>query len=339
MPASAYLGIDIAKATFTVCLQRERTSHTGTFDNTRDGCKKLSSWLKKRKISALHACLEATGHYGEAVAEHLHAAGHTVSVVNPASVAAYRRATRTRTKTDQVDAALLADYCQRQQPAAWTPPDPARRRLRELGRRRASLLDLYQQEANRLDNAELPEVVLSSLRTILATIKAQLHLIEQALADHIQAEPDLARQHALLDSIPGIGPTTATALLAEVDFAAFPSARQLAAYAGLTPSEQQSGTSVHGPAHLSKHGQVTIRRILFMPARVAKRHNPTLRTFAERLNARGKAKLAVTCAVMRKLLHLCYGVIRSGRPFDPEFHSKPTPVAPPVAETEQAVVI
>lgn len=336
MPTTAScLGIDIAKATFQACLLRSGKPQQGSFDNTPAGFQKLTRWLKKHQAGQVHACLEATGRYGDELAEYLYEADHTVSVINPARLKGYVRATQTRTKTDPVDAALLAEFCQRHQPDAWSPPAPEQRLLRELVRRRVSLLEMRQQERNRQQSGELPEVVLASLAAVLTTLAELIKQIERAMHDQVQAYPELARQHELLTSIPGVGDLTASALLGEVDFAAFDSARQLAAHAGLTPSQRQSGTSVHGPAHLSKQGQVPIRRILFMPAMTAKRFNPTLRTFADQLKTRGKAKMVVTCAVMRKLLHLCYGVLKSGQPFDPTYPSKPTPAAQPAAETPQ----
>lgn len=330
-----YLGIDIAKVSLAVCLLRDRAPQAGTFDNSPAGFKKLASWLKKRKVTQVHACLEATGRYGEGVSEYLHAAGHTVSVINPAWLTAYRRVTATQPKTDAVDAALLADYCQRQQPAPWSPPTPEKQALRALVRRRESLLKLQQQEGNRLASGELPELVVASHTAILTALTEQRALIEQAIADQVADDPELTRQHDLLDSIPGIATTTASALLGEIDFAAFPDARQLAAYAGLTPTPHQSGTSVHSPAHISKHSASQLRRILYFPALSAMTRDPHMHAFAERLKARGKANMAVICAVMRKLLHLCYALLKSGRPFDRQHHSKPTRVAHPAPQTAQ----
>ena len=325
MSPSVWLGIDIAKDTFEAHLLRDKGKVRGSFANAPAGFVKLDRWLKKHQAAVVHVCLEATGRYSEAVAEHLHAGGHTVSVINPARLKAFGQATLTRTKTDQSDAALLADFCRRQQPAAWTPPAPEKRALRDLVRRRESLLQLQQQEANRLSSGETSAVVQASLAAVLAVLEAQLAAIEQAIQAHIQAAPDLHRQQQLLDSIPGIGPTTAAALLGEIDFGAYPSARQLAAHAGLTPRQRQSGTSVHGKPRLSKQGASQLRKILFLPAVVAKKYNPIVRAFADRLTARGKAKMAIVGAAMRKLLHLCYGVLKSGRPFDPDYlaHSPP----------------
>ncbi len=321
MTASAWLGLDIAKDTFEACLQLEQRSAHGAFENGPAGFTKLDHWLKKRKVDGLHVCLEATGRYSEGVAEHLHAAGHTVSVINPALLKAFGQATLVRTKTDQTDAALLAEFCRRQQPAPWTPPDPATRALRALVRRRESLLDVRQQEANRLSDGEDDPQVVASLEAVVTVLDEQLAQVEQAITNHLAAQAELQHQVELVDSIPGLGRTTAAALVGEIDFGAYPSARQLVAQAGLNPRQRQSGTSVHGKPRLSKQGASQLRHILYFPAIVAMRHNPVIRSFAERLAERGKAKMVIVCACMRKLLHLVYGVLKTGLPFDPDYHS------------------
>jgi transposase len=333
---SAYLGIDIAKDTFAAYLLVGKKAWQGSFANTPAGFVKLDHWLKKRQVERVHACLEATGRYSEGVAEHLQAAGHRVSVINPARLKAYAAALLKRTKTDPTDAALLAEFCRSQEPAAWTPPTPERRELRALVRRRESLLQLRQQEANRLSSGENSPAVCASLQDVLDCLDEQLAQITQAIMTQIANHPELKRQHALIDSIPGIGPLTAAALLAELDFSLYPTARQVAAQAGLTPRQRQSGTSVHGKPRISKQGASQLRRILFFPAIVAKRYNPRLQPFAERLAERGKAKLAIVCACMRKLLHLVYGVLKSGLPFDPDYQPKRVQPAKPAKELQPA---
>jgi len=321
MSATAWLGLDIAKETFAACLLLEKRSAQGEFANTPAGFRQLDRWLKKHKVGQGHACLEATGRYSEGLAEHLHAGGHTVSVINPARLKAFGQATLVRTKTDQTDAALLAEFCRRQQPEPWTPPDPETRALRALVRRRESLLNVRQQEANRLSSGEDDPWVVTSLQTVLKCLDEQLAQVEQAITDHLAAHAQLQQRVELVDSIQGIGRTTAAALLAEIDFGAYPSARQVAAQAGLTPRQRQSGTSVHGKPRLSKQGASQLRKILYFPAISAMQHNPVVTAFAKRLAERGKAKMAIVCACMRKLLHLVYGVLKTGLPFDPNYHS------------------
>jgi transposase len=336
MSATAWLGIDIAKDTFEACLLIGPKAWHGSFANTPAGFVKLDHWLTKRTVEHGHACLEATGRYSEGLSEHLHAGGHTVSVINPARLKGYAAATLTRTKTDQTDADLLAEFCRRQQPAAWTPPAPERRELRALVRRRESLVEMRQAEANRLSSGEDSPWVRASLERTLARLDDELAQIEQAISDQIASDPELKRQHELIDSIKGIGPTTAAALLGEIDFGAYPSAREVAALAGLTPRQRQSGTSVRGRPRISKQGASQLRKILFFPAIVAKQHNPVIRAFAERLEERGKVKMAIVCACMRKLLHLVYGVLKTGLPFDPDYELKRVPSAKPVKVLQPA---
>ncbi|MCD9026993.1 transposase, partial [Luteimonas sp. BDR2-5] len=146
----------------------------------------------------------------------------------------------------------------------------------------------------------------------------QIRNIERLLAEHIDSDPDLRERRDLLDSIPGIGQTTAAALLASLgSLARYSDVSQIVAHAGLNPAQRQSG-KYQGKVRISRIGDAVLRARLYMPAIVAKRHNPVLAAFAERLAERGKPGKVIVCAVMRKLLHLVWGVLRSGKPFDPQ---------------------
>ena len=196
-----------------------------------------------------------------------------------------------------------------------------------LARRLESLHQVRQQESNRLASAQRSPLVAESIQTILTALDQEIARVERLLHDHIQQHPDLKAQHDLLRSIPGIGDKTATTLLAECgDIPSFTDARALAAFAGLTPKQHQSGTSVHGKPRLSKIGSDRLRKALYFPAITALRHNPIIKAFCDQLLARGKPKMAVIGAAMRKLLHLAYGVLKSGKPFDPD-HGKLAPSA------------
>ncbi len=321
---TAYLGIDVSKDTVDVVLLREdHAPETGQFDNRSQGFRSLHHFLKKRKVKVLHACLEATGHYGDALALFLHKADYTVSVVNPARIKAYADSRLNRTKTDASDAALIADFCRTQQPQAWKPPPPEQQELQALVRHLENLNDIRQQEANRRQAGIPSETVLKTLDEHITFLDQQIADLLQQIHDHIERHPHLRRQRDLLTSIPGIGHLTAFKLLAEiVDIQVFDNARQLAAFAGLTPHQRLSGSSVRGRARLSKRGSARLRHTLYFPAIVAQRWNPILAPFAKRLLAAGKAKLTVIAAVMRKLLHLVYGILKSGQPFDPHYLNK-----------------
>lgn len=315
------LGIDIAKLKFNVCLMstNDKLKHK-VFANTAAGFQQLTAWLAKQGTSCLHACMEATGAYGEALAQHLHAAGHTVSVVNPAAIKAFAGSRLSRTKTDKVDAALIARFCVAQQPPRWTPPAAEVRQLQALVRRLESLLEMHTMESNRLEAIITVDAVKSSVEDHLDYLDHQIKQTEALIRAHINNYPTLKRQSELLDSIPGIGETTAATLLAEIaDITQYESARQVAAFAGLVPRERQSGSSVRGRTRLSKIGNARLRKALYWPAITALRCSPFFQAWAESLRERGKCKMSVIGAAMRKLIHLAYGVLKTGKPFDPKW--------------------
>jgi transposase len=314
------LGIDISKLKFDVALLRDngKFKHR-VFPNTPAGFLQLSAWLEKQKVERLHACLEATGTYGQALATNLHDAGHVVSVINPAAIKAYGQSRLSRTKTDKADATLIAQFCSERRPPQWQPLPVEIRELQAMVRRLDALLEMRQMEANRLEVTAAAGAVTESLVGHLAFLDDEIARTEELIRSHIGTHPGLREQRELLVSIPGIGDTTAAKLLGEiVDVKLYESARQLAAFAGLVPRLHESGSSVRRKARLSKSGAPRLRKALYFPAIVAMRHNPLVRVMSERLKKRGKCPMQIIGAAMRKLVHLAYGVLKSGKPFDPE---------------------
>lgn len=316
---SSNVGIDVAKAKLAVVLITApgRTLQKSC-SNTPDGHADLVRWLARHAEPPVVVGLEATGGYQEAVALALHDAGHHVSVLNPSAVAAYSQSQLRRAKTDPTDAALIADYVRTQQPPRWLPPPPEARQLQALVRRLDALLEMRTQELNRLELAAM--IVRPSIEATVAHLDAEVAAIKRQIAAHIDRFPTLRSQRDLIVSIPGIGDTTAAIVLGELlDIARFTSARHLAAFTGLVPQIRQSGTSVRGRGTLSKLGASRLRKALYFPALTALRYNAPLQRFAARLRAAGKPKMVVVAAVMRKLVHQIYGVLRSGRAFDPDY--------------------
>lgn len=321
----AILGIDIGKDQFvTWLLDEQAPSQASTFDNTPAGFHQLQRVLKKRRLKALHACMEATGRYYEPLAEFLYKQGYSVSVVNPAQIKAYGDSQLRRNKTDGLDAALIADFCRTQQPPLWTPPPPEWRQLQALVRHLEDLQADYQRQRNRqhaLQHAARPSpLVLDNLQAQLSLLKQQIAQVKHAIQQHLDQHPELKRDKDLLTSIPGIGALTAGKLLAE--FRAihdFSDVRQLVAFAGLNPRQHQSGKSARAYTPISKQGRATIRSALFLPALVAKNRTPCLRSLVQRWQQRGLCPMEIVVAMMRKLLHLIYGVLKSGQPFDPRY--------------------
>lgn len=315
------LGIDISKLKFTACLihQSGKLKHK-VFPNGEAGFEQLTGWLSRQGVERVHACLEATGTYSEPLALFLHEAGHRVSLVNPAAIKAFAGSCLSRTKTDRVDAALIARFCQAQQPPQWAPLPAEVRELQALVRRLDSLIEMRVMEENRLSSGITVEAVKESVEELIAYLSEQIRRTEELIHKHINHHPGLKQQSQLLDSIPGIGESTAALLLAELtNIKHYKSARQVAAYAGLVPRERQSGSSVRGRVRLSKIGNARLRRALYFPAITALRCSPFFQHWAEGLRQRGKCKMSVICAVMRKLIHLAYGVLKSGKEFDPQW--------------------
>lgn len=314
-----YLGIDIAKASFEVCLTHDEQQWRGEFANSASGYEKLGRWLKKRRVDELWACLEATGRYGEELTAWLHEQGYQVSVLNPQVSHHYAKTQMRRNKSDRIDAALLARYVAREEPLLWQPPPEAARVLQALTRRLSVLQESVTAETNRLQAGTHPPAVATSLQETIAFLRQQIEQVKAEIEQHIDDHPDLRQQRDLLTSIKGIGDHSAAIILGELPAVdRFDHVKQVTAFAGLTPGQLQSGQT-RRDGGLVKMGSKQLRTALFLPALSAMRHNPLLKAFADRLRQRGKGKMTIVGAVMRKLLHLIYGVLKHQQPFDPYY--------------------
>lgn len=315
-------GIDVSKATLDVVVVHGQTRHHQQFANTKKGHRQLYRWLQKQAAEQGAVCLEATGRYGQAITHYLHEQGMEVSVVNPRRIKAYGDSLLQRNKTDKSDAWLIADFCRTQRPRPWQPPDPAQETLRAWQRRLENFQQMRTQEINRLEGLQKGDVIRRSIRRHLRFLEREIAQVEQAIAAHIEATPAIKQAQDLLVSIVGIGTKSAGQILAELpDIQTFDNARQLAAYAGVSPRQKHSGSSVRGRSRLVKIGSAQLRKALFFPALTAMRFNPHLKQVADRLLAAGKPKMVVVGAIMRKLLCLVYAILKSGRPYDPTYQS------------------
>lgn len=314
---SAILGIDIAKDKFDIALIINGKIKSKVINNNPDGFNTLQTWLSERwRIDHVHACMEATGAYWENLAIFLADHGHTVSVVNPVRIKGFAQSEMSRNKTDKGDARLIARFCQSKTPDPWIAPLKEIRELQALVRRLDSLLAMQGMESNRLSTSDA--VVVPSIKEHLDYLNLEIKKTQDQIKVHINQNPTLKKQRDLLDSIPGIGDKTIALVLAEIrSIDNFSKAKQLAAFAGLNPSLYESGTSVRGKTRLSKIGNNKLRKALFFPAMVAKRFNPVIADFAKRLEKNGKNKMTIIGAIMRKLIHIIYGVLKSGQPFNP----------------------
>jgi transposase len=310
------LGIDIAKQRIEVALLVEGKAKNKSFKNTTEGFEALSLWLRKLGIPQVQACLEATGNYGEDLAIYLHEAGHSVSMVNPAQIKGFAQSELIRTKTDKIDAGLIARFCLAMKPEPWIPPSPEVRLLRALVRRADSLIGMLTQKKNRLGTAHASVIPL--IKEHMDYLNKEITKVRDQMADLIDQNPNLRQKKELLGSIPGIGKATIAVILAELDnLEKFNHVRELVAFVGLAPKETLSGSSIKGKPRLCKIGHVRLRKALYMPALVSIQCNPVIIAFYNRLKERGKNGKVIVCAIMRKLVHIIFGVLKSGKKFDP----------------------
>ncbi len=322
-----FLGIDVSKHKLDVALLRMGKTRSKVVSNTAEGYAQLEAWLRAQGATAeaTHVCLESTGSYGEGISFHLSDAGWYVSVVNPAQVTGFAQGELQRNKTDRNDAALLARFCERMRPGRWVAPSIEWRQLRAKVDRLESLKAMRQQESNRLEaqRAGHDGGLISDIEEHIDWLSEKIAALEDDINNHIDGHPHLKADAELMKSVPGIGNLTTMKLLSYLgDLRRFDSAKALAAYIGVTPRRRESGSSIKGRSSITRAGNAAVRHALYMPGLVALRYNPVMKSFGERLAAGGLAPKAVVGAAMRKLVHILYAVIKSGKPFDPEFRPK-----------------
>lgn len=322
-----FIGIDVSKAKLDCCLLLDVASNkrrAKVVANTQKGIVDLLAWCTKQQVPVheLHAILEGTGVYHEQAALALTTAGATVSIVNPAQVKDFGRSLGVRTKNDGVDSFVLARYGALLNPRPWTPPTQEARVLQALLSRRQAIAQDLQRECNRLEKADAtdtPTLIRQSISDSIDFLEKQLAKLRQEIDDHINKHPDLKEDRELLTSIPAVGQQVGNHLLSVMHNQHFQSAEQLAAYLGLVPVERQSGSSVQGRPRLSKAGPAHIRAVLYMAAIVATKHNPHVKALYQRLQDRGKTKMSALGAAMRKLVHLCFGVLKTREPYQSNY--------------------
>ncbi|UMZ14755.1 transposase [Pseudomonas sp. MPFS] len=318
---SNVIGIDIAKNTFDVAtpLPNGKYRTRGKIPNNAEGFAQLDQWLKLHAQPDARVVMEATSVYHEALAEHLYHQGYEVIVVNPARVHYFKKSEGINYKTDKVDAKLLAAFAQAKHESPLTPwaPEPvAIRRLRVLLRRLDDLQEMLQMERNRQEVADT--VVQESIQSHISHIEKDIVQTRQMIKQHVDDDPDLRGKRDLLLSIDGIGEKTASVILAELgDLKEFRSARAVVSFAGLNPQLAESG-KFKDRTLISKAGSGRIRRALYLPSITAMNMSEPLMAMKERLRAKGKAGKQIVCAVMRKMLHIVFGVLKSGHPYDPK---------------------
>jgi len=318
MKPMAILGVDIAKAKFDVCLQlTEGGLRRHSFANNADGFVQLRHWLHLHQAGPLRVGIEATGCYWVSLAHDFHAQGWVVHLLNPAYVKAHAQSQGRRSKTDRVDAQIIADYVATHHCEPWAPLPAELEELRELMRLYADVTSVAAGVGQRRE--AFRTAIARKLQAEIATaLKEFARRVLKTARTHARQHATLAQPVECLESIPGIGPVTALVLTAELP--RNHAARSVAGWVGVTPRHVESGQSIHRPPKLCKQGSDYVRHCLYWPAITALRCNPAIQCFARRLQAAGLNKMQIIGAAMHKLLRWAVGVMHSAKPFDPALH-------------------
>lgn len=321
------IGIDVSKAKLDCLWIRDLSAmkvKSKVQNNTSHGHKALLDWATKQTgspISELHFVMEATGVYHEALAYTLHESGAQVSVINPARIRDYAKSLGNLSKNDRKDSVVIARYGMTQSPVHWEPEAQEIRELKALIARLEAVKEDIERERNRLEKAlanNVSQEVQTSIETVQGQLETEKDRLESLIDDHMNNYPGLKQDRELLESIPGVGPVVARQMVAVLRSRSFDKASQCAAFLGLVPVERQSGTSVYSPPRLSKQGSGRIRAKLYMAAIVSTRYNPDIRLQYKRLLRNGKTRMAALGAAMRKLVHICFGVLKHQVPYKPQ---------------------
>ncbi|MBX3153855.1 IS110 family transposase [Candidatus Obscuribacterales bacterium] len=311
------LGIDISKETVDCYLLSERGRKLHA-DNSDSGFRRIEKWLNQHTESEVQICMEATGKLWEPLAEYFCDKGFAVSVVNPVQIKNFGKSLLKRSKTDAIDAEVIAQFCKLIQPKTWTPLPDVVRKIRNIERHIDALKTDRTRTVNRTESGRLDEPVSISLQRQIEFINNEILLLEQARDLLIKSEPQFQNDLALLQTIPGVGLISALTFLTEISgLDSFESLREVESYCGLTPELRESGTSVRGRPKMSKKGCRRLRKVFYMASLSAVRSNPAIQKFATKLAEKCKPRKVILCAAMRKLLRIMMAIYRTKTPFNP----------------------
>lgn len=305
---SITVGIDVSKDRLDVAVRP--SGEAFAVERNAAGLERLAARLSE--LSPYTVALEATGGFETVAAAALAAAGLPVVVVNPAQIRAFAKAIGRRAKTDPIDAAVIAHFAEATKPELRPLPDEATRLLADLIARRRQIVEMIGAERQRekRTTAARPK---KSIARLLKALEKELASLDADLDDTVRGSPAWREKEDLLASVPGVGPTIARTLIADLPELGRLNRKEIAALAGLAPFTRQSG-QWHGRSFIGG-GRTAVRTALFMGAMVAKQHNPVLKAFFDRLVAAGKPKMVALIAVARKLLTILNAILRDNRPW------------------------
>lgn len=329
----AWIGLDVSKETFDAALglPQERPWVLGRmpwrrFARTPDGARQFVQWHEAQLASqgfgaaGARVAMEATGSYSLELAQWLSALRPSLgpAILNPLQVRSYIQSLALRNKTDALDARALARFGFERQPAPYQALSPAQAELRALVRGRDDLVQMRVAEENRLQEPCASPLVLRTRQAHIQRLNRDIQKFEVQMKTLVRQREELRADVALLDTIGGVGFLTAAIVVGELgDLRRFRRARQLSAFAGVTPRRQESGTSVHRRPRMSKQGVARVRQALYMSAMSAIRGQSDLAQLYRRLVASGKERMVALGVVMRKLLLIMRAMLIAGNPYQP----------------------
>lgn len=319
MKSIVWIGVDVSKDSFHAAYRQGAGFCQGEFSQDEAGMRAFLKWLPR--VVNVQVVLESTGPYWQQLVAFLHSLPQPLagSVVNPRRVRDFAKAAGLVSKTDSLDARLLVHFAETFTPPTLQLQSQAHRQLRAFSRHYLQLRQHYDlihdQRDKALADPHTPAALTASFDSVLEQLSKQMKKILDQLEKTLQ-QPALQPAAGLLRSIPGIATKTIATLLAELGSDALShSVREWESFAGLDVVVWESGTSVRKKRRISKQGNWRLRRGLYFAALVATRHNPVVRAYYLRLLDRGQPKKAALVACMRKLLHICYGVLKNQTPF------------------------
>lgn len=316
---NSIIGIDVSKAKIDITWLKDPVAFkikSKMFENNLAGFSLLIEWIRHnidQPVNNIDCIMEATGIYHEPLAYWLYDQGFNVTIANPAQVKNFAKSLGVIHKTDKKDSFVLARYGSVVKPSYWMPEAKNIRELKALLARLEALEEDLTREKNRLEKTVFSEVtplVTESIRSMIQHLQEEKDKLDKEIDDHIDRHPDLKRDQQLLLSIPAIGIVTSRLMLTVIRGKQFENAGQCAAFLGLIPKQQESGV-FRGRTTLSKKGNPLIRAKLYMAAIVAGTYNPCVKAQKERLLKNGKTKMQALGAAMRKLVHICFGVLKN----------------------------
>ncbi|MFN0036886.1 MAG: IS110 family transposase [Saprospiraceae bacterium] len=334
VPVRQCLSVEVSKKTLQVVFsnlelgQHVRVRASTKFDNSDSGLKKMRSWADKHRIEGVEfaVVMEATGVYHERCAYFWHESGAAVSVVLPSQSKAFAKSLNQRSKTDAIDARMLAQMGLERRLPVWSPPSDKLLKTKRLCRERVALQEqktIAKNQTHARDTAHQPEKnAQKRAKDLIRFLEKQIRQIEEEIQQTVDSDPELKRKIGQICRVKGLGLITVATVVAETDgFALFKSKGQLVCFAGYDVVQRESGDSIHGATRISRKGNSHIRRALHFPALVVVKHEKKFADLFQRVFEKSFIKMKAYVAVQRKLLVLIYTLYKSDQPYDPDFET------------------